>query len=126
MACVLAVDDLKSMRHMMSLTLSDAGFEVKKANNGREALQKLVDARPDLILADIDMPKMDGLELTRSIRTNPALANIPVLLVSTDAQSGELDIPRAKAAGADGWLCKPLNSEQLVDAINRLVLSNNE
>ena len=126
MACVLAVDDLKSMRHMMTLTLSGAGFEVKKANNGREALQKLVDAHPDLILADIDMPRMNGLELTRSIRTDPAMANIPILLVSSDVQSGELDIPRAEAAGADGWLCKPLNSAQLVDAINRLVPRKNE
>ena len=124
MACVLAVDDLKSMRHMMSLTLGDAGFEVTKANNGKDALQKLVGEHPDVILADIDMPKMDGLELTKSLRTNPEFADIPILLVSTNAKSSQQDIARAEAAGASGWLCKPLNPARLVEAINRLVLKD--
>ena len=120
MACVLAVDDLKSMRHMMSLTLSDAGFKVKKATNGRDALQQIGNECPDVILADIDMPKMDGLELTRSIRTNPEFSTIPILLVSTNNRSSEQDIARAEAAGANGWLCKPLNAAQLVEAVSRL------
>lgn len=121
MACVLAVDDLKSMRHMMSLTLGEAGFQVKKANNGSDALKKLSDGHPDVILADIDMPKMDGVELTKNIRTNPEFANIPILLLSTNANACEHDIARAEAAGANGWLCKPLNPMQLVEAINRLI-----
>lgn len=121
MACVLAVDDLKSMRHMMSLTLGDAGFRVKKAINGSDALEKISDDHPDVILADIDMPKMDGVELTRSIRTNPDFANIPILLVSTNANNTEQDIARAEEAGANGWLCKPLKPSQLVEAVNRLV-----
>ena len=122
MACVLAVDDLKSMRHMMSLTLGKAGFQVKKANNGSDALKKLSDSHADVILADIDMPKMDGLELTKSIRTNPEFANIPILLVSTNANACEQDMARAEAAGANGWLCKPLNPTQLVEAVNKLML----
>ena len=122
MACVLAVDDLKSMRHMMSLTLGKAGFQVKKANNGSDALKKLSDGHADVILADIDMPKMDGVELTKSIRTNPEFANIPILLVSTNANACEQDMARAEAAGANGWLCKPLNPTQLVEAVNKLML----
>ena len=121
MASVLAVDDLKSMRHMLSVTLGDAGHNVTKATNGKEALRKLGQSTPDVILADMDMPEMDGLELVSNIRTNPAIANIPVLLVSTNANEQHDDMARARAVGASGWLCKPLNPTKLIAAVDSVL-----
>ncbi|MEM7466118.1 MAG: response regulator [Pseudomonadota bacterium] len=121
MTSVLAVDDLKSMRHMMSLTLVDAGYRVTMAHNGKDALHHIGCAQPDVILADIDMPHMDGIELAKNIRANPALARIPIVLMSTNSNTTELDIERAKAAGANGWLCKPLDPSHLVETISAVV-----
>ena len=119
MASVLVVDDLKSMRHMLSLTLSGAGFDVTKADN--EALSKIDSCEPDIILADIDMPDVDGIELTRQVRSLPRLANTPILLISTNPNASTNEKAHAKAAGANGWLCKPLNPSRLIATVEKIL-----
>ena len=121
MTSVLAVDDPKSMRHMLSLTLGNAGFEVFKANNGQEALLKIDECKPDVIVADIDMPNIDGMALARAVRKLPECKNIPILLISTNQKASVEEKALARAAGATGWLCKPLNPERLVATVHSIL-----
>lgn len=121
MTSVLAVDDLKSMRHMLSLTLGSAGFKVFKADDGQHALSKIDQCMPDVIVADIDMPNVDGMELARRMRKRPDCENIPILLISTNAKASVEEKALARSVGAAGWLCKPLNPQRLVAAVHSIL-----
>lgn len=121
MASVLAVDDSRSMRHMLSQTFSGAGFNVTKANDGKQALLAMGHSNPDVIIADIEMPYVDGLELTRKVRELSHGKDIPILLVSTDSKASSEEKSRAKAVGATGWLCKPLDPECLLATVNAVL-----
>lgn len=104
---VLVVDDDPRLLHIVQMYLGIEGYEVRTASNGEEGLHDVEVARPDLIILDIMMPGMDGLEACRRIRSNPATAEIPVLMFS--ALSGDDDVERARLAGANHLITKPFN-----------------
>lgn len=114
---ILVVEDSLLLLQMLSTLLSTKGYEVIPARSAYEALQLLDGRRIDMVLTDLIMPGLDGLELTRKIRTLRAYRTIPILILTT--QSGAEIQREAQAAGATGWVVKPFAAEKLVALIQK-------
>jgi two-component system chemotaxis response regulator CheY len=119
MTCILAVDDSVSMRQLVSDTLQDAGFDVLEAVDGVDALAKAEGTSTDLVLADVNMPNMDGIELIRRLRRLDSYRYTPILLLTTESAAEKKS--EGKAAGATGWIVKPFVPAQLVATINKVL-----
>lgn len=119
MTSILAVDDSVSMRQLVSATLADAGFEVIQAVDGEDALTKAKTATVDLVLTDVNMPKMDGIELIRQLRAQPSYKFTPMLMLTTESAGDKK--AEGKAAGATGWIVKPFDPEQLIATIKKVI-----
>jgi two-component system chemotaxis response regulator CheY len=115
----LVVDDAASIRQMVAYTLSQAGFEVLEAANGKEALERLEGKRADLVITDLHMPVMDGITLIRELRARQATRFTPVLLLTTESQAQKKQ--EGKAAGATGWIVKPFHPEKLIEVVGRVL-----
>lgn len=118
MASILAVDDSASMRQMVSFTLKGAGYEVIEAVDGQDALGKAKGKVADIVLTDVNMPNMDGIQLIRELRKLPQYKFTPMLLLTTE--SGADKKAEGKAAGATGWLVKPFNPDQLLATLKKV------
>ncbi len=116
---ILAVDDSASMRQMVRFTLESAGYEVIQAADGVEALDYAKGGKADLVLTDVNMPRMDGLTLVRELRGLSNYKGIPILVLTTEA--GQDTKMQGKQAGATGWIVKPFNPEQLLATIQRVL-----
>lgn len=116
---ILVVDDSAVLRQISNETLSAAGFKVIEADNGKSALQQLARHTPALIISDLNMPEMNGLEFIRCVRQQHALDNTPVLMVTTEISDSMKAAGRA--AGANAWLCKPLQPPLLLKAVQTLL-----
>jgi two-component system chemotaxis response regulator CheY len=119
MASILAVDDSASMRQMVVFTLKGAGYDVVEAQDGEEALQLAKAKKVDLVLTDINMPKMDGIALVRALRALPNYKFTPILTLTTESTEDKKQA--GKAAGATGWIVKPFNPEQLLGVIKKVL-----
>jgi two-component system chemotaxis response regulator CheY len=119
MTKVLVVDDSNSIRDMVSFTLKSAGYETVEAKDGQDGLNKAQIATFDLVISDVNMPNMDGIELCQELRKLPSFKFTPILMLTTES-SGDMKT-RGKAAGATGWLVKPFNPEKLLATIKRVV-----
>ena len=119
MSRILAVDDSASMRQMVAFTLKAAGFDVAEAPDGSAALELARKEKFSLVLADVNMPIMDGISLVKNLRTLPDYKFTPLLMLTTES-TPEKKL-EGKAAGATGWLVKPFNPEQLVTTIKRVL-----
>jgi two-component system, chemotaxis family, response regulator PixH len=115
---ILIVDDLKSELDLISEYLSASGYTVTTAINGKEALKKVLDIKPDAIITDWMMPEMGGLDLCRQLKKNPDTANIPV--IACTAKDREIDRMWAKKQGVKGYVVKPCSKEDLVAAVEAL------
>ena len=112
-AKVLVVDDSSLVRLYYRSALETAGFEVKQAINGIEAMERILSESFDLVIVDVNMPRMDGFTFLRSLRSSAAdVATLPALMISTE--SGEQDIAEAREAGANFYLVKPVAEAELV------------
>ena len=116
---ILAVDDSASMRQMVCYTLEGAGYKVVQAADGVEALEFARTDTVDLVLTDVNMPRMDGISLVRELRTLHSYKFVPMLVLTTE--SGQETKQRGKQAGATGWIVKPFNPEQLLSTIGRVL-----
>jgi two-component system chemotaxis response regulator CheY len=116
---ILAVDDSPSVRQMVKLTLSGAGYDIIEASDGAEGLSKAQASTLDMVVTDLNMPVMNGLGLIRALRKLPAYRGVPILFLTTESDPEMKQ--QAKAAGATGWITKPFQQDQLV-AIVRKVL----
>lgn len=119
MASILAVDDSASMRQMVAFTLKGAGYEVVEACDGSEALNCAQQQTFDLVLSDVNMPVMDGIELVTELRKISDYKFTPVLMLTTES-AGDMKM-KGKQAGATGWIVKPFNPEQLLSTIKRVL-----
>ncbi len=119
MTRILAVDDSTSMRQMVAFTLKAAGFDVVEAEDGRVALDLAAKEKFSLVLADVNMPNMDGITLVKNLRTMPDYKFTPLLMLTTESTPEKK--MEGKSAGATGWLIKPFNPDQLVTTIKRVL-----
>lgn len=118
---IITVDDAPTMRKLISFTLKGAGHTVLEAEDGANALSVLATRKVDLIISDVNMPKMNGVELTRKLRETALHRTTPILIVTTESDGAIKG--QAKAAGATGWIVKPFKPEQLVEIVDRVLKS---
>ena len=115
---ILTIDDSKTIRDMLMLTLSDAGFEVLQAVDGQDGVDMLESERVDVIITDINMPRMNGYEVIRHLRSDPDHKSTPILVLTTESDTEKKGL--ARDAGATGWMVKPFDPDQLVATVNRV------
>jgi twitching motility two-component system response regulator PilG len=120
---VLVIDDSKTVRQSAASLLTEAGWSVVTANDGFEALAIVVDRQPDIVFADIMMPRLDGYQTCALIKNNSEYRDIPVLMLSS--RDGVFDRARGRVVGSDEHLSKPFTRETLLDAVRRFVPSAN-
>ncbi len=118
---ILVVDDSATIRTLQGFILESAGFEIETASNGIEALEKIYKGNFDLIVADINMPKMDGLKLIKTLREQDTYKDLPIIIVTTEEE--EKDRKRGLDAGANVYLVKPTDPERLVMNVKMLLTS---
>ena len=118
MRTILTVDDSTSMRQMVRATLQSAGYGVVEAADGQEALDFARANAVDLVISDVNMPRMDGITLVSQLRTLPGYRLTPLLLLTTE--SSQEKKMEGKRAGATGWIVKPFNPTQLLATLSRL------
>ncbi|MEL6582397.1 MAG: response regulator [Pseudomonadota bacterium] len=118
MSVILAVDDTHALRRMLANCLRGAGHEVVEAENGEEALKKLRANRPDMVITDLNMPVMNGLDFIMHARQSPEGAALPMLLLTTETAQTLKD--RAREVRATGWIAKPFDPDQILDLVDRL------
>jgi two-component system, chemotaxis family, chemotaxis protein CheY len=115
---ILTIDDSKTMRDMLRLTLVDAGYDVLQAVDGQDGLNVLSKQRVDVVITDINMPKLDGYGVIRHLRADAGYDDTPILVLSTESDQKTKDIGRE--AGATGWLVKPFDPDQLVEIVRQV------
>ncbi|MDO9485292.1 MAG: response regulator [Actinomycetota bacterium] len=119
MANVLVVDDDEDIRDIVALRLGVVGHTVRQASNGDECLEAIESERPDIILLDIQMPRMNGIDVCRNIKANPEFSLIPVLLLTARGQ--ESDVSKGFDAGADDYIVKPFSLQELQSRVERFL-----
>jgi two-component system chemotaxis response regulator CheY len=115
---ILTIDDSKTMRDMLRFTLVDAGYDVLQAVDGQDGLDVLAKERVDVVITDINMPKLDGYGVIRHLRADAGYDDTPILVLSTECDQKTKDIGRD--AGATGWLVKPFDPDQLVEIVKQV------
>jgi two-component system chemotaxis response regulator CheY len=116
---ILTVDDATTIRKMVSFTLKGAGHEVLEAQDGAIALNLLRSRRVDLVITDVHMPNLNGIELTRQLRALPSFGRTPIVLLTTESDPGKK--AEGRAAGATGWIVKPFSQEQLLALVAKIL-----
>lgn len=115
---ILTVDDSASMRALLLNALQQEGFDVEQAVDGQDALDWLASNEVDVIITDINMPRLDGFGLIERLRESARHADRPILVLSTESSNEKKS--RARDAGATGWIVKPFNAEKLAAAVRRI------
>lgn len=115
---IMTVDDSPSMRMLLRVALTDLGYSVVEAEDGVHALEKLDGFQPDLLITDINMPRMDGFGLITEVR-GQGRRSLPILVLTTESSDEKKQ--RARDAGATGWIVKPFHPEKLAAAIRRVL-----
>ncbi len=119
MHTILAVDDSASMRQMVNFTLRNAGYEVVEAVDGQDAFDKADSHSFALVLTDQNMPRMDGIALTKKLREKEKFKTTPILILTTE--SSDQMKQAGRAAGATGWLVKPFDPTKLIEVIGKVI-----
>ena len=119
---VLVVDDEINIVRLIQVNLERHGYTVETAYNGAEALAKIKENRPDLLVSDVMMPEMDGFELLANVRRDPMLMDLPVIMLTAKAQ--DKDVMEGYKTGADMYLTKPFNPAELIAFAKRILSSS--
>lgn len=117
---IMIIDDSASLRQVVSIALTNAGYEVIEACDGKDALAKLTGQKVHLMISDVNMPNMDGISFLKAVRLLPNYKFTPVIMLTTEA--GEGMKKEGQAAGARAWVVKPFRPEQLLVAVSKLIL----
>lgn len=116
---ILTVDDSASMRQMVKLALSGAGYDVIEACDGRDGLNKAKAGGISMVLTDLNMPNMDGLGLIKELRAMPTFKGVPIIFLTTESDEAKKN--EARAAGATAWIVKPFQESQLLGVVKKVL-----
>jgi len=116
---VMLVDDSPTILMSMSSILTKSGFTVATAKDGQDAMAQVASVKPNLIISDLNMPRMDGMTFIKEVRKLPGMRFTPILLLTTESEPAKRQ--EAKAAGATGWLVKPIGAENLLKVIREVI-----
>ena len=116
---ILAVDDSVSIRKSISFILGQENFEVVEAENGADGLSKAIADKFGLIITDINMPIMDGIQFIKELRNTAEHKFTPIIVLTTENQDSKMQ--EGKAAGATGWIVKPFSSEKLIAVVKKII-----
>ena len=115
---ILIVDDSNSMRQMIRFTLEEEGYQVEEAVNGRQGTEKLDSFHPDLIITDIHMPEMNGIEFISHTREHSKFKFTPIIVLTTESEKNMQE--EGKKAGATAWLVKPFSPDLLIETVKKV------
>ena len=118
---IMIIDDSISLRQVVSIALTNAGYEVIEACDGKDALAKLTGQKVHLMISDVNMPNMDGISFLKAVRQLPNYKFTPVIMLTTEA--GEDKKAAGRAAGAKAWIIKPFQPSVMLDAVSKLVMA---
>lgn len=116
---IMTVDDSSSVRQMVNFTLNGAGYDVIEAVDGKDAISKLEGPTVHMVITDLNMPNVDGIELIRWLRTSPDHKFLPVIMLTTESQESKKS--EGKDAGATGWIVKPFKPDQLLSVVKKVL-----
>ncbi len=116
---IMTADDSASVRQMVAFTLKQNGYDVIEAVDGQDALTKLGTKKVDMLLTDLNMPKLDGIGLIKGVRAGGVNKFIPIVMLTTESQDSKKS--EGKSAGATGWIVKPFKPEQLIAVVKKLL-----
>ena len=116
---IMTVDDSNSVRQMVNFTIKEAGFDVIEAVDGQDAISKLSGTSVHMVITDLNMPNVDGIELIRWLRASPTHKFVPIVMLTTESQDSKKK--EGKEAGATGWIIKPFKPDQLLAVINKVM-----
>lgn len=116
---ILIVDDSSSLRNVVAIALEREGYETLQAENGAQALERLDEGRLNLVISDVNMPVMNGIEFLKQLRQHPRARFTPVLMLTTEGDDEMKQ--QGREAGAKAWMVKPFNPPQLLDVVSRLI-----
>lgn len=116
---IMTVDDSASVRQMVCFTLKSAGYDVVEAVDGRDALSKSDNGSVNMVITDLNMPNLGGIDLIRELRKKPAYKFVPIIMLTTESQDEKKQ--EGKSAGATGWIVKPFKPEQLVAVVKKVL-----
>ncbi len=116
----MIVDDSSSLRTVVALALKRAGYAVIEAADGLDAIAKLDGTKINLIISDVNMPKLNGIEFVTQVKKNPRYKFTPIIMLTTEGQDAKKE--EGRAAGAKAWIVKPFNPPVLLDAVAKLIL----
>jgi two-component system chemotaxis response regulator CheY len=116
---ILTIDDSKTIRDMLRMTLVSAGFEVIQAVDGQDGVEVMDREKVDLVITDINMPRMNGYEVVRHLRGNPSHKSLPILVLTTESDSDKKNL--AREAGATGWMVKPFDPDRLLETVRKVI-----
>lgn len=119
---VLIVDDETNIVISLEFLMEQAGYDLRIAHNGREALEQVAAFEPDLILLDVMMPQVNGFDVCRRIRENPAWWNIKIIMLT--AKGREVEIAKGLDLGADAYITKPFSTKELLAQVGRILEAN--
>ncbi len=116
---IMTVDDSASVRQMVGFTLKNAGYGVVEASDGQDALSKLNGTPVQMVITDLNMPRLDGLGLIKALRATAGYKFIPIIMLTTESQDAMKQ--QGRAAGATGWIVKPFKPEQLLAVVKKVI-----
>jgi len=116
---IMTADDSASIRQVVKMALTEAGYAVVEAVDGQDAAEKFAASPVNMLITDLNMPRLNGIDLIKKIRATPAGKFIPIVLLTTESDGSKKDA--GKAAGATGWIVKPFNKDQLLAVVKKLL-----
>ena len=116
---IMIVDDSATIRMMLNMTLTDAGYEVIEARDGREGLAMLAEFPVDMLVTDLNMPHLDGIGLATAARRLPGGRFMPIIMLTTESEG--LKKENAKSVGVSGWITKPFKPQQLLGVVQMVL-----
>jgi two-component system chemotaxis response regulator CheY len=116
---IMIVDDCQTTRKLLGIYLKSSGFDVVFAENGLDAIEKLATHTVNLVMTDLNMPYMDGIELVKTLRADPNWSSLPIIMVTTEADPEERE--KAFAAGANDYMVKPVSAERIAQNVKNIL-----